>query len=47
MTDLQASQGVRVQHAWNKIASWRAAVKEAYVYNQDEEVYTKLPHKRS
>ena len=44
---MQASQGVRVQQAWNKIASWRAAVKETYVYNQEKEVYAKLPHKRS
>jgi len=47
MTDLQTSQGVRVQHSWNKIASWRATVKEVYVYKKDKEVYTKLPHKRS
>ena len=47
MTGMQASQGVRVQQAWNKIASWRAAVKETYVYNQEKEVYAKLPHKRS
>jgi len=47
MTDMQARQGVRVQQPWNKIASWRAAVKESYVYNQKKEVFAKLPHKRS
>jgi len=38
---------VRVQQPWNKIASWRSAVKETYVYNQEKEVYAKLPHERS
>jgi len=38
-------QGFRVQHAWNKVASWRAAVKETYIYNQEKEVYAKLPNK--
>jgi len=47
MTEIQSSQGVRVQQLWNKIASWRSAVKETYVYNQENEVYGKLPHKRS
>ena len=45
MTEIQSSQGVRVQQPWNKIASWRSA--ETYVYNQEKEVYAKLPHKRS
>ena len=47
MTEIQSSQGVRVQQPWNKIASWLSAVKETYVYNQEKEVFAKLPHKRS
>jgi len=47
MTEIQSSQGVRVQQPWNKIASWSSAVKETYVYNQEKEVFAKLPHKRS
>jgi len=47
MTEIQSSQGARVQQPWNKITSWRSAVKETYVYNQEKEVFAKLPHKRS
>ena len=38
---------LRVQEAWNKIASWRAATTETYVFNQEKQVFAKLPIKRS
>jgi len=32
-------QGFSVQHAWNKVASWRAAVKETYCLDRKYYLY--------
>jgi len=37
----------RVQRAWNQVVSWRSAKRQDYVYNQEKEVFAKLPDKRS
>jgi len=37
----------RVQRAWNQVVSWRSAKSQDYVYNQEKEVFAKLPDERS
>ena len=37
----------RVQRAWNQVVSRRSAKRQDYVYNQEKEVFAKLPDKRS